>query len=77
MVVRALLGVYLSCLLLFLQGKSHFRRFCLASDLTRLTWESSKRADAAVLISQITELKLGQNTPNFKRNPLPECEVCR
>ncbi len=28
-----------------------------------------------VLISQIAELRLGQNTPNFKRNPLPECEV--
>lgn len=57
------------------QGRNHFRRFCLTTDLTRLTWESNKRADAAVLISQINELKLGQNTPNFKRNPLPECEV--
>ena len=47
----------------------------MTSDLSRLTWESNKRADAAVLISEIMELRLGQNTPNFKRNPLPECEV--
>ena len=58
------------------QGKSHFRRFRLTSDLTRLTWESARRTDAAVLISQITELKRGQTTPVFKKNPLPECEVC-
>ena len=62
-------------IIIIIQGKSHFRRFCLASDLTRLTWESAKRTDAAVLVSQITELVRGQNTPNFKRNPLPECEV--
>ena len=30
--------------------------------------------DAAVLISQISEIKLGQKTQNFKRNPLPEFE---
>lgn len=38
-------------------------------------WESAKKTDAAVLVSQITEMKLGQTTPNFKRNPLPQCEV--
>ena len=38
-------------------------------------WESAKKTDAAVLISQITGMKLGQTTPNFKRNPLPQCEV--
>lgn len=37
-------------------------------------WESSKKADAAVLISQISEIKLGQKTQNFKRNPLPQFE---
>lgn len=58
-----------------LKGKNHFRRFCLTPDLSRLAWESNRRSDAAVLISQITELRRGQNTPNFKRNPLPECEV--
>ncbi len=62
-------------LLVFVQGKNHFRRFRLTADLTRLTWESSRRSDAAVLISQITELKTGQTTPTFKRNPLPEFEV--
>lgn len=55
-------------------GKPHFRRFRLTPDLTRLTWESSKRTDAAVLVTQITELKLGQKTAVFKKNPLPECE---
>ena len=38
-------------------------------------WESSKKTDAAVLISQITEMKLGQVTPIFVKNPLPQCEV--
>ncbi len=57
------------------QGNPHFRRFHLTSDLTRLTWESAKKVDATVLISQITEIKFGQKTPNFKRRPLPECEV--
>ena len=56
------------------QGKPHFRRFRLTSDLTRLIWESSKKIDASVLISQISEIKLGQKTPNFKRNPLPQFE---
>ena len=27
-----------------------------------------------MLISEITEIKIGQNTPNFKRNPLPQFE---
>ena len=56
------------------QGRPHFRRFRLTSDLTRLIWESSKKTDAAVLISQISEIKLGQKTQNFKRNPLPQFE---
>ena len=56
------------------QGRPHFRRFRLTSDLTRLVWESSKKVDAAVLISQISEIKLGQKTQNFKRNPLPQFE---
>jgi hypothetical protein len=55
-------------------GRPHFRRFRLTSDLTRLIWESSKKTDAAVLISQISEIKLGQKTQNFKRNPLPQFE---
>lgn len=38
-------------------------------------WESSKKVDAAVLISQISEIKVGQKTPNFKRNPLPQFET--
>ena len=56
------------------QGRPHFRRFRLTSDLTRLIWESSKKTDAAVLVSEISEIKLGQKTQNFKRNPLPEFE---
>ena len=38
-------------------------------------WESAKKMDAAVLISQITEIKLGQVTPVFLKNPIPHCEV--
>jgi len=60
-----------------IQGRPHFRRFRLTPDLTRLTWESAKnfKTDATVLITQITEIKMGQNTPNFKRNPIPQYEV--
>ena len=29
-----------------------------------------------MLISEISELVIGQKTSNFKKNPLPECEVC-
>lgn len=38
-------------------------------------WESSRKADAAVLISEIIDLKLGQTTQVFQKNPLPQCEV--
>lgn len=38
-------------------------------------WESAKKMDAAVLISQITEIKIGQVTPVFLKNPIPQCEV--
>lgn len=62
-------------LLLCTQGRPHFRHFKLSSDLTRLNWESAKKIDAAVLISQITEMKLGQVTPVFIKNPIPQCEV--
>ena len=71
-----LLMVFPISQLIIFQGRSHFRRFSLTPDLTRLTWESAKRTDATVLISEISELVIGQKTPNFKKNPLPECEVC-
>ena len=57
------------------QGNSHFRKFQLSNDLTRLTWESARTSNAAVLFSQITELKLGQKTQIFEKNPLPSHEV--
>lgn len=55
-------------------GKPHFRQFYLSRDLTRLMWESAKKVDATVLISEITEMKMGQVTPIFQKNPLPQCE---
>ena len=64
------------CVYILAQGRPHFRRFRLTSDLTRLVWESSKKVDATVLITQISEIKLGQKTQNFKRNPLPQFESC-
>ncbi|XP_019854073.1 PREDICTED: ultraviolet-B receptor UVR8-like [Amphimedon queenslandica] len=56
-------------------GKPHFRQFKLSNDLSRLMWESAKKMDAAVLISQITEIKTGQVTPVFLKNPIPQCEA--
>ncbi len=38
-------------------------------------WESAKRGDAAVLISEISDMKTGQMTQVFQKNPLPQCEV--
>ena len=38
-------------------------------------WESAKKIDATILISEVTEMKMGQVTPIFQKNPLPQCEV--
>lgn len=53
-------------------GKPHYRRFRLSKDLCRLSWESANKdvSESSVLISQITEMKLGQTTPIFKRCPV-------
>lgn len=59
------------------QGKPHYRRFRLTKDLCRLSWESANKdvTEASVLLSQITEMKLGQTTPIFKRWPVSGYEV--
>ncbi len=38
-------------------------------------WESAKKGDAAVLISEISDMKTGQVTQVFQKNPVPEYEV--
>ena len=40
-------------------------------------WESAKKGDAAVLISEISDMKTGQVTQVFQKNPVPEYEVGR
>jgi hypothetical protein len=56
-------------------GKPHFRRFQLSQDLSRITWDSAKQKDAGVLISQITDIVIGQKTKVFENSPVPGYEV--
>jgi len=57
-------------------GDPHFRTFKLSDDLTKLTWTSPKKKshESSVLVSEIKELRLGQNTKTFRKNRKPEYE---
>ncbi|ELR15150.1 regulator of chromosome condensation (RCC1) repeat domain containing protein [Acanthamoeba castellanii str. Neff] len=53
------------------RGSPHFRELKLSGDLTTLSWTSPKKTSNQ---STIDEIRIGQNTPVFKKNRKPEYE---
>mmetsp|Transcript_12114 Transcript_12114/g.48750 ORF Transcript_12114/g.48750 Transcript_12114/m.48750 type:complete len:602 (+) Transcript_12114:67-1872(+) len=55
-------------------GSPHFRVFTISKDLTTLTWTSPKKNsnETSIPMRDVKELKIGQTTAVFAKNPLPE-----
>lgn len=58
------------------RGSPHFRELKLSGDLTTLSWTSPKKTSnqSTIDVSHIKEIRIGQNTPVFKKNRKPEYE---